>query len=132
MKSYLLNKTMILVSVNEIRQQGICQLHRTEQNGDFNEFSDELIEIAESKVSDMLNVINMIELDNVLKFSECEIYVLKQLKNIKLLKLALENHLNKCYNIIKLIKWVVKLQLKKRGRNNTCTLQLLMSAGIFF
>lgn len=109
MKNYLLTSTMRLVTINEIRQHGIGQIIRTEQNGDFNEFSDELIEIAESKVSAMLNIItmnteyDMIELDNVLEFSEREIYVLKQLKNIELLKLALENYLNKCYNIIKLI-----------------------------
>ena len=109
MKNYLLTNTMRLVAINEIRQHGIGQIIRTEQNGDFNEFSDELIEIAEGKVSAMLNIItmnteyDMIELDNVLEFSEREIYVLKQLKNIELLKLALENYLNKCYNVIKLI-----------------------------
>ena len=109
MKSYLLTKTMMLVSINEIRQQGIGQIYRTEQNGDFDEFSDELIEVAESKVSSMLNVIttnteyDMIELERTLDFTDKERYIVHQLHDVRLLKLHLENYLNKCYNLIKMI-----------------------------
>ena len=109
MKSYLLTKTMMLISINEIRQQGIGQILRTEQNGDFDEFSDELIDVAESKVSSMLNVItlnteyDMIELDKMLDFTDKERYIVHQLHDVRLLKLTLENYLNKCYNLIKMI-----------------------------
>ena len=57
MKSYLLTKTMMMVTISQIRQQGLGQIYRTEQNGDFDEFSDELIEVAEMKMSSMLYVI---------------------------------------------------------------------------
>ena len=109
MKSYLLTTTMMLVSINEIRQQGIAQIYRTEQNGDFDEFSDELIEVAEMKMSSMLYVItsnteyDMIELDKMLDFSDKERYITHQLHDVRLLKLHLENYLNKCYNLIKMI-----------------------------
>ena len=109
MKSYLLTKTMMLVSINEIRQQGIGQIYRTEQNGDFDEFSDELIEVAESKVSSMLNVItlnteyDMVALDETLNFTDKERYIIHQLHDVRFLKLHLENYLDKCYNIIKMI-----------------------------
>ena len=109
MKSYLLTKTRMLITINEIRQQGIGQIYRTEQNGDFNEFSDELIEIVEGKVSAMLNIItmnteyDMIALDETLSLTDKERYIVHQLHDVQLLKLCLENYLNKCYTIIKMI-----------------------------
>ena len=109
MKSYLLTKTRMLITINEIRQQGIAQISRTEQNGDFDELSDELIEVAEIKMSSMLSVItlnteyDMIALDETLNFTDKERYIVHQLHDVRLLKLTLENYLNKCYNLIKMI-----------------------------
>ena len=109
MKTYDFSKTMMLVNINEVRRQAIRQLNMVEENGDFNELSNELIKITDSEVSKMCNVItikteyDMLALDEALEFDGNEKYILKQLKDLRLLKLALENHLNKCYNIIELI-----------------------------